>query len=716
MRNYSLLVCAAVAFIGLVGCKKSDSTASGGGTTATAAQQVAGSAPKKASQLVGRWVHTTPVDIYGTTGGMAGLEFSDNGKVQVYMGSGGQSMASDYALLDDGRLSLSMEGLTSYVLPSVSGDQLQLKEPDSGKIASFRRLNSGETMVAAMASANQQQQRAVAERNAALPALLSRKDLVLVVNKGTGGPNGGASFIGSMIINGSKDAPPPTALEFAPANGNDYIGRAYYDSNPPRMEPVAGRIGGSPDKPTFSMIFGPGTVDQNGGRGVVDFHVEGSAPNIILKSSVDYGGPRLSEMIIQSNPTIWQQIVGHLKAEGERLNTVKQPVLAMLKDYVVLKGTSQSQLPAERQGFGDQFTLTRNPQNNTWVGQAELINRTTGATDIFPAVAAVGIVNNKPAIQIMSQKRAYLFSEIDIAGGKLGGIWHLPQNPNGQPAELTIVQATDAKGRDALFAASKDALQKLTPDTVFHALVSDQGNQPPSPVAVTLSVSAGGTVSGKADYPLEGCSMKLSGRIVNTPLGPQLLVQYSGGEAGADARGDARQFMDGLQHEAWTLSPAGDPAAGLRLEGMLIANTAQRTAPLSLQLLPYTDKDKTAIAQALGAGMKFRLINPKMGDVVDIIEFASDSSSDMIKGHLTTAGHQINSSPNTTFTGPIKEEMGWAKLVMPILRPIDRTPTYAYTVVATPTDGGMYISAGTYNIGQGLRGPMGRWDAIEVKP
>ena len=76
-----------------------------------------------------------------------------------------------------------MGGLTNFVLPTVSGDQLQLKEPDTGKIATFRRLRSGETMVAAIATQDQADRRAVAERNAALPDLLRRQDLVMVLDR-----------------------------------------------------------------------------------------------------------------------------------------------------------------------------------------------------------------------------------------------------------------------------------------------------------------------------------------------------------------------------------------------------------------------------------------------------------------------------------------------------------------------------------------------------
>lgn len=647
----------------------------------------------KPEQLVGAWVRTNVADI-------AGMEFMQGGKTILYFGGASEGMTGDYSITADGRLNLGQGGLADFFVPSFVGDQLSLKSPDSGKVAMYRRLKPGETMAAAIAAQKVADAKFVQDRNRAIPAFLARNDLVMLMQ------NGGNNF------------PAASAIELAP-NGSDFAGRIFYDSTPPRMDALGASIRPSQDAQNVLVWFGPGNAQQN--RLSFSFHVVGSPDSMTLVSMVNlskdgaFSTEANSTVVIKADAAMHQQILTHLKAEGARLEALKAPVVAMLKEYVVLKGTSQSQLPAERQGYADQFTLTRNPQNNTWVGQGQLINRTTGATEIVPAIAAVGIIKEKPAIQIMTQKRVYLFTEIDAASGKLTGGWQLPQNPNGRPAELTIVQATDTKGRDQLFAASKDALQKLTADTMFHALVSDQGNQPPNPVAVTLSAAANGSVTGKADYPLEGCSMKLSGRIVNTPLGPQLLVQYGGGEAGASARGDAKPFMDALQHEAWILSPAGDPAAGLRLEGTLIANTTQRSAPLSLQLLPYTDKDKAAVAQALGSGMKFRLINPKMGDVVDVLEFATDSSSGMIKGRLTTAGHQINNSPNSTFTGPISEELGWVKLVMPILRPIDRTPTYAYTIVATPTDGGIYISAGTYNIRQGLRGGMGRWDAIEVK-
>ena len=520
MRTHVMQIITVFAIVSSLGCKKSDSASSSGGPgnggTGDPSKASKVETPAKASQLVGSWVHTTPAD-------MDALEFQSNGKVLMYMGGGGQAMTADYSVLDDGRLNLSMGGLATFHLPSINGDQLQLKDPDNGKITTYRRLKSGETIGAAMAGQDQADQQSTRNRNAALPEFLTRRDLVMVVNMGAGGPNGGAGFISGVMINGSKDAPPRTAIEFGPANGKNYVGRAYYDTSPPRFEPVAARIEGSADKPILSMIFGPGTVDQNGGRGVVDFHVEGSAPNISLKASLDYGGARLSDMIIRSDSATHKEITDHIKAQGAQLDTLKQPVMAMLKDYAVLKGTSQSMTPSEREGFADQFVLARNPQNNTWIGQGQSVNRASGATDIFPVVAAVGIVNGKPVMQIASQKRVYQFANIDTTGGKFTGMWQLPNNPNGRSAELSISQAVDSKGRDELFAARKTALQHLSGGTMFHAIINDQytdGSHPPNAVTVTLTAGTGGAFTGKAEYPLEGCTMDLSGNEVDTPLGP----------------------------------------------------------------------------------------------------------------------------------------------------------------------------------------------------
>ena len=725
MRTRLILIGAALAMVGLVGCRKSDTPAAAGGSTggtgADGSTPSPGTAPKSASQLAGTWVHVTPVDIYGSTGGMEGLEFTDNGKVMVYMGNGGEAMASDYALLGDGRLSLSMGGLTNFVLPTVSGDQLQLKEPDTGKVAIFRRLRSGETMVAAIATQDAADKQAIAQRNAALPDFLKRQDLVMVLNRGAGGPNGGASFISGVIINGSKDAPPTAALEFAPANGADYVGRAYYDGKPPRLEPIAARIEGSPEKPILSMIFGPGTVDQNGGRGVVDFHVEGSAPNVFLKSSLDYGGPRLSDLVIKSDPILRKQIVDHLKSEGARLNALKTPVVAMLKDYAVLKGTSQSMMASERNGFADQFILSRNPQNNTWAGQGQTVNRATRATEIFPVIAAVGIVDQKPVLQIASQKRIYQFTTIDTAGGKLSGTWQMPNNPNGRGAELAIAQAMDAKARDQLFASRKTALQQISATATYHAIVNDQyadGSQPPNCVAVTLTAGSGGTFTGKAEYPLEGCTMDLSGREIETPLGPQLTLQYTGGKANPGAWPDVAAFIASVQHETWLLNAAGDASGPMRLSGYAVTKPGPGALPISLELVPYTDQDKAALVQTLTSGAKFKVTIPIMNTPDDILEFSVDPSTQKINGHVASGGNRIGAPPGTPFTGDIKDKAGWTELEMTILRPnTNAPPSYGYTIFVTPTDTGLYLNASTNSLTRTLPNrPLGRWDAVQVKP
>ena len=649
----------------------------------------------KPDQLIGSWVRTNVADI-------SGLEFAKGGKASEYFGGGDTALACDYSIREDGRLDLSMGGLSNFFVPTLSGDELTLKDPQSGKLSQYRRLKAGETMVAAIAAQKGADVKLVQDRNAALPAFLQRKDLVMVV------------------INGGKAFPASSALEMVP-NGNDFAGHICFDGTPPRLDAVGAQFQGSRENPTIAIWFGPGTAQQN--KLLFQFHAVGSAPDISLISHVNLSNEAFSSdapttVIIKSSADMHKQILEHLKTEGARLEALKAPILAMLKDYVVLNGTSQSTLPAERSGFADQFILSRNPQNNTFTGEGQLVNRTSGTTEIFPVMGGVGIVGDKPVIQILSQKRVYQFSSIDPTSGKLSGAWQVPQNPNGHQAELTIAQAVDAKGRDELFSASKKALQQLGTGTIYHGVLNEapgNGRIPPNPVSVTLAVGAGGAITGKAEYPLEGCTMTLGGKAIDTPLGPQLQVQYMSGQAGADAVGDVAAFMNGVQHEAWLLRPSGDASGPMRLVGYCVVNAAQRTAPVSLQLLPYTDKDKAAMIQQLTAGVQFKLVYPQMDAAsTDIVAFSGDASG-KITGKLITAGHQLNNAKGTTFTGEIKDNLGWAQMTMPNMRPVDRTPVYAYTVVVTPTDEGLYLNANVYNIRQGANHPAGRWDAVQVK-
>jgi uncharacterized protein affecting Mg2+/Co2+ transport len=652
--------------------------------------------PLKPDQLVGSWVRTNVADI-------SGLEFAKGGKVSEYYGGADEAMTSDYSIGADGRLNLSMGGLSSFFLPTLSGDQLTLKDPDSGKIAQYRRLKAGETMAAAIAAQKGADVKLVQDRNTALPAFLQRKDLVMVV------------------INGGKAFPASSALELLP-NGNDFAGHICFDGTPPHLDSLGAEFQGSRENPSIAIWFGPGNAQQN--KLMFLFHAVGTAPDISLISKVNlsneaFAAEANTTVIIKAAADVHKQILEHLKTETARLEALKAPIVAMLKDYVVLKGTSQSNLPSERSGFADQFTLSRNPQNNTWVGQGQLVNRATGATEIFPAMAGVGIVGEKPIIQILSQKRVYQFSTIDAAGGKLSGAWQMPQNPNSRPAELAIAQALDAKGRDQLFAASKKALQQIGAGTIYHGILNEQGNNervPPNPVTVTLTVAANGTISGKAEYPLEGCAMTLGGREIDTPLGPQLQVQYTGGQSNPDACADAAAFMNAVQHEAWLLSPSGDPAGPMRLIGYSVTNSLQRTLPVSLQLIPYADKDKAAMIQELTTGAQFKMVYPRMDAAnTDILAFSGDAATGQITGRLTSAGHQLNNAKGTTFTGEIKDHGGWAQMTMPNIRPVDHKAVYAYTVVVTPTDEGLYMNACVYNIQQGATHPIGRWDAVQVK-
>jgi hypothetical protein len=660
--------------------------------------RLAGAAPAvESSQFVGSWVRTTPAN-------MDGLEFTKDGKVMVYIGNGSDAMTADYSVLDDGRLNISMGGQAQFFLPSMSGDQLQLKEPVSGSVSQYRQLKSGETMVNAIAQQQQADQKLVQDRNAAVPNFLSQQDLVLVFDGG--GPK----------------MPQPSALQISP-NGGGYGGRAVFDGKPLRVEQVTAQIQGDPDSPSVVMTFNTGGAANQSQMGQVTFRPVGTAPDITLTAQVNFGemfntGANFTA-IIKPDANLHGQILDHFKAEISRLNDLKAPVLALLKDYVVLNGTSQSSLPSEKAGFTDQFTLSRNPQNQTMMGQGQVVNKTTGATDIFPVVAQVGIVNEKPAIQLQTPKRLYLFADIDTAGGKLSGAWQLPNNPNANPAELTITQAVDAKGRDQMFAANKAALMQIDSKTIFHAVIGDQYNresQPPDVVAATLSSDANGNVSGSVVYPLENFTMTLTGKEADTPMGPQLVLKYSNGKPNTGALQDVAGYITMLQNEVWIVSPVTDAAGHLRLNGYALVNPTNRgIPPVTLQLISYTDADKTAITQALSSGTKFKVINPQGPGPDDILQFTTDADTGKIKLTLIAGGTHLNTPPGISGVGEIADQAGFAKMMAPYKRAVDHLANYGYGIFITPTDQGLYLNAYVFSTNIGAARVLGRWDALQVK-
>jgi hypothetical protein len=649
-------------------------------------------------QLEGNWVRTSVAD-------MSGIEFTKAGKVLVYYGGADEALGGEFAIGEDGRLSISMGGLNEFYVPGLANDQLELKRPDAGSVSRYRRLKAGETMAAAVAAQELADKKVVVDRNASIPELLKRPDLVMVVDGGNGA------------------APGNCAISFAPAGPTDYTGRAVFDAKVPKVEIVGGQMQGSAEHPTLAMWFGPGNAQQN--KGIFLLHPVGAAPNITLTASVNFGGdftaPANATVTLKPDAEMRKRILDHFKTEVARLETLKAPVVALLKDYAVLKGSSASSVRNESKGFTEQFTLARNPRNNTWTGQGQSVNRATGATETFPVAAVVGMVGEKPILQIASEKRLYLFSDIELGSGKLSGAWHLPQNPQEQKAELTIAQAVDAKGRDALFAASKAAVQKLEAGVIYHGLLNDQGangQQPPNPIAVTMALGTGGALTGKVEYVLQGITVALNGKLIDTPTGPQLQIAYAGGQVNPGAWLDAKALLDSVQHETWLLSPRIDDSGGLRLEGFSIAAPGRSGVPASLQLIPYTEKDKAAISTALAGGARFKVICPRMDQLPDdIFEISGEAGGDKITAKIAKNGARLGAPEGTLFfPSEIKEQAG-TDITMPVmvLKDPKRKPNYAYRFVVTPTESGLYLDGYIYSVPRTAAQPLGRWDAVQVK-
>jgi len=193
-------------------------------------------------------------------------------------------------------------------------------------------------------------------------------------------------------------------------------------------------------------------------------------------------------------------------------------------------------------------------------------------------------------------------------------------------------------------------------------------------------------------------------------------VHYAGGKAGPNAWRDTPQFMQQVQHETWTLSPAGDGSGPMRFSGFAMVNTGPGGLPLGLELLPYSDQDRAALVQALSSGVKVKALTPQMGGADTIVEFSTDPKTPgNILGTVTANGAHVGQRTGATFSGPVIDNGKWIELTMIIARPGSQ-PVYDYTLTATRTDAGIYISAFQYNIRQTRRMPIFVWDGVEVKP
>ena len=653
-----------------------------------------------ASQLPGVWVRTTTADIKA-------MDFQKDGKVLVYFGGPDQAETYTYSVMDDGRLNLAQGdgAVNNFFTPTLTTNQLTLKDA-AGTIWQYRKLNAGQTLAAALTAQDQADQKTVADRNNAIPQFLARQDLVMVC------PDGG------------KNAPPPAALALVQSGPTDFAGHVAFSSTPPKVDAVHARIENPDNNPDVAIALGNGTIDQPGPQGVWVFHTAGSPDAMTLESKVSF-----SEMfstadpvhvVIKSDPDLHKQILDNLKTEVGRLNNLRTPVVAMLKDYVVLKGISRGML--QNQMFNDEFTLSLNPANNTWVGQAKFIDRTTGAVQIFPATAAVVIANQKPAIQIIAGNRLYAFLNVDPSTPTLNGTWQMPGGGLSLPAQLAITQTATAADRDALFAAQKKSLLALTPSTVFTATIDDQyhsDQKPANPIAVTLTVAPNGSITGSANYVEEGCTMTLAGNVVNSPIGPALRLHYTAGQPNDKPWTDVAAFINLVKNEQWLLTPISSPAnssdGSLSFSGFAVTTPTPNAMPVALHLTPYTDTEKSAITKALAAGAKFKVLHPTMSAPDSILEFTTDPTTGNINGLLASGGTHIGAYPNTKFSAPLKDLPGWQVIDAPTFRPNISRSSYSWKFFITQSDGQLYINAYGYSPARGPNNPINRFDLVPIK-
>ena len=156
------------------GCKRESSGSQDSSTQGEGASKpTASGAVSKPSQLEGRWVRIGPNSDFD------GLEFLKDGKLMINdvrePGAGGLTtggaMTGTYNVLEGGRVSLGMGpqgGAAMIYEASISGDQLQLKETETGTVRRLRRLKSGEDIRGALQAEQKSEINADDDRAAAV--------------------------------------------------------------------------------------------------------------------------------------------------------------------------------------------------------------------------------------------------------------------------------------------------------------------------------------------------------------------------------------------------------------------------------------------------------------------------------------------------------------------------------------------------------------------
>ncbi len=642
------------------------------------------------SQLLGAWASTTD-------GELAGIEFMKDGKALLNAdGSGGVTV--DFSVLDGGRLSLIMPGGATIVHEAkLGGDQLELKSDRNlltgGGTQRFEKLKSGKTIAQAMKERREQKAKEYRERAAALEAFLKQPGLVLAVSES--GPG----------------APPAIALELSQP-GMAFSGKAWHDDKPPHLDAISGQLVLNEQNQAAQVTVQLGQRLQppggQSGGGQITLLATGDGKNLRIANKITYGQPGTQyEMSLRSDTKLHAEVIQRFDAEIVRIESLKAPIVSLLKDYAVLRGQLQPMAGRQAPLESVELTLARDLKSGQYRCEALSIGARGRGELAVNSAAEIIVTNEKPLLRIVCPPtREYLLSVPSGKPNQLAGQW-MPLGQNqGQSALLEVVEALDAAARDAKFESQRKAIKSLGADTVFTGLAfedSGLGLEMPISFSLKISVKPDGSVAGTADYPSMATRMTVAGQLAEGPGGPRLRLTYPAMETTVKDQ----IFLRSIQRGAWSLVPTSGNGP-MKLAGYFTGPPVRSTT-----LTQLTDESKSQlrkkVIQAFKDGGRFYLSRctgwQVPGQSPTVVEWKLDEASGKITGGIVIGGRPIgaNEKVNNSYEGSLSEENGWilVKLVqVSQWKANDKFVTELELSASEDSSGALYLGGNPTSIGR----------------
>lgn len=612
---------------------------------------MAGKAASSSSQFVGQWMATSE-------GAIETMEFGKDGKVIVSdvissaMGARGMGKTFDYKVLEGGRLSMvAPDGMTAVYDATVNGDQLEIRGElvisDNG-MQRFRRLKAGETVQAARQAEAAIKAKAYQERVAALNDFLKQPGLILAF--------------------GSTGMSPGIAVEFPQIAGGQFSGKAWHEGQPPHLDQISGQLvmDERNNKAQVRIIFGPQVepvpLQNGGGQAMLD--VTGDAKNLKVAGKVQYGSSGTPmDLVLKADAAKHDEIVKKFQAELARIEAMKQPVIAAMKDFAIISGKGGAPYQGQPD-TDDYFVLVKADKPGTWRGEGTVTNPQTGQIQAFNAVAArVEVIESKAYLMVLAPGRQYQLTVADASSGKLDGGWFMPGNPQGKGVDMKIVESADAATRAKQVDAMKKAFAAIGTETKYYGVgieSSPLSIRLPLPIRLTLSSAAGGNVTGKVFYPSMRVTSSVNGTIIDSLSGPRLQLKTTAIDSSFDDQG--RFFGNYILKDVWTLAIA-DGSTPTKLAGSFQNTNGSRNIVIEQRDEAKQAKLKQQFTDLLTKGTKFSVKMSPADNVANTVEWKLDPATGKVAGKILEGGRMLMLNANSTYTGELKEQDGWTWLV-----------------------------------------------------